>query len=56
MCLHIQSETMHSYRILDPYLTVNSITSGDNMEQLSVARNLNAPGGLKNSLQVLRAH
>ncbi|GAH97958.1 unnamed protein product, partial [marine sediment metagenome] len=53
VCLHIQSEAVHSHRVPDPYLTINSVAPRDNVEQLSITGNLNTLGTSKYSLQVI---
>jgi len=47
---------MHTYRVLYPYLTVNSIASWNDVEQLSVIGNLDTPGAAHNPFQVISAY
>jgi hypothetical protein len=47
---------MHTYRVLDSYLTINGITPGNDMKQFSFVRNFNTSSTVKYSPEVIWAY
>ena len=53
MCLYLQPKTGHAYGILDAFLTINDITTRDNVNNLAIRGNRNSTSNLNSAANVI---